>query len=696
MRFERLGLGSVVLMALASSMAMACGGAPPPVATPTSLSSSPPQPVANASDLKKAEAEAPPPAPAVVAEPSVLTEAQLKRDAAFAPKIAPFVDAYANADAELTKDRKKLLFRSNRDGVWAAYMGEVGKPGATPVRLTAGRERIASARFSADEKYVVYTSDQGADESFRIYRMNLDGSAVTNLTPKESLNRDAPALPRLRPTEMIYSARDNASPATSVYVQGLKEGDAPRKVYTDAEPGVVLDASPDGSRALYMRSRSESDQVLFRVDVDTGTATRLFPQSEKRRVHITSAKYSGDGKRVFLTTDDGGDASYVIRIEPGSGVISGRYKEESPLTAQVDDVIVSPKEDRLAIVVDAGNHTETRILDESLKVVTVVKSPLGTIAAGRFAADGKSFTAFLSTPEKPGDVFDVDATSGAMKALRTDTRSGLATLPKLDVALVNVQAHDGLTIPVNLYLPVAKKDRMPVIVSVHGGPAWSAHVAFNASTLFWTSLGYAVVEPNVRGSTGFGRSYALADDKEKREGALKDLETVNKWVRDQPWGDRDRIAISGKGYGGYMTLMALSRQPGAWKAGIDMVGVSDLRTFLRSTSGTIRSVLADEFGDLDKDAALLAQFSPITKVNEITAPLFVYQGQNDPRVPRSEGDAIVTALRKRNVPVEYMVAPNEGNAIDHRETKVELMARAARFLDENMPKSTAPMPVARN
>ena len=199
---------------------------------------------------------------------------------------------------------------------------------------------------------------------------------------------------------------------------------------------------------------------------------------------------------------------------------------------------------------------------------------------------------------------------------------------------------------------------------------------------FFLSLGYAVLEPNVRGSTGFGRAYEMADNREKRADWLKDLETVNAWTKAQPWCDPDRVVVWGQSYGGYTTLMALTRQPLLWRAGVDLYGVADLRQFLLTTTAAIRSAFVAEFGDVDKDAALLEEFSPMRDRDKIVAPLFVYAGQNDPRVPRSESDAIVRALRGRNVPVEYMVAANEGHTVDRRETKIELLTRTARFLED--------------
>ena len=245
-----------------------------------------------------------------------------------------------------------------------------------------------------------------------------------------------------------------------------------------------------------------------------------------------------------------------------------------------------------------------------------------------------------------------------------------------------------MTIPVNLYLPKGRTGKLPTIVIFHGGPASSYAVRWNPYARFFLSLGYAVLEPNVRGSTGFGRAYEMADNREKRADWLKDLETVNAWTKKQSWCDPDRVVVWGQSYGGYTTLMALTRQPTLWGAGVDLYGVADLKQFLRTTNAAIRAFFVTEFGDLDKDGPLLEEFSPMRDRDKIVAPLFVYAGQNDPRVPRSESDAIVRALRERGIPVEYMVAANEGHTVDRRETKIELLTRTARFLEDAL-KSTA-------
>ena len=625
------------------------------------------------------------------AEPTALSDEDKKRDQAMVAKLTPYVDAYSNADAQLSKDKKKVLFRSNRDGLWKPFIADAAKPASEAKKLAETNERVMFAGFTPDSKWVLYTSDTGADEQFSIYKVAPDGTGTTNLTPGEKLRRDRPVFPHNRPNLITFSARALKETGSRVYVQDIATTES-KLVYKEDGQVFAVSASPDGQHVLLLRQKSASESVLLRLDVDSGKAVRLYPREGSKAVSVSAAVYSADGKRVYLSTDDGGEGANVVLIEPGSGVISARYKEEVTPSAQIDRLLASPKDDRLVAIANAGNHTEVRILDaKSLKLQRTVKTPVGAVAAGEFAEDGTAFTVRMSTPDKPADVYEVDAATGAMKPLRADVRPGLKDAIAVDATLVNVPAFDGLSIPLNVYLPKTRgKAPMPVIVDVHGGPSASSVAGWNPTAAFFASQGYAWVQPNIRGSTGFGRAYEMADNKDKRGDALKDLESVNAWVKAQPWCDDDRVVVLGGSYGGYIVLMALSRQPTLWRAGVDYVGVSSLTTLMQNTSGIIRAVLTDEFGDLDKEKDLLAKWSPLKDMDKINAPLFVYQGQNDPRVPRSEADQVVNALRTRKVPVEYMVAMNEGHSIDRRENKLELVSRVARFLGDQMKGAPAP------
>jgi dipeptidyl aminopeptidase/acylaminoacyl peptidase len=469
-----------------------------------------------------------------------------------------------------------------------------------------------------------------------------------------------------------------------VVVQSISGGE-PRRVYHDPSPARAVAVTADGSRVLLVRRLSLSEAVLLEVETAGGKpAVRVYPP-EGTRAFIGRAQYSADDKRILVATDEGKEGFALLALDAGSHAQKSRWAVDDPPTARIGGLAVSPKGDRLAVEVDAGDHSEIRILDAGkLAPVRKIETPLRNSGLDGFTADGKGLAYGMSLPDRPTDIFLADVATGVTRLLREDKRPGLDALPRVKVSIEKVKAHDGLAIPVNLYLPIAAAgQRLPVVVDFHGGPAASSAVGWDAFERFFTALGYAFVDPNIRGSTGFGRAYERADDREKRGDAIRDVESVNAWVKAQPWADPARVIVMGASYGGYLTLMALTRQPSLWRAGVDLAGIADLPTMLRSTDQGIRAVFVDEFGDLDKDAALLEAYSPLRDHDKITAPLFVYTGQNDPRVPRAQADLIVAALRRRGVPVEYMVAADEGHSLDRRENRIDFMTRAARFLEDH-------------
>jgi dipeptidyl aminopeptidase/acylaminoacyl peptidase len=389
-----------------------------------------------------------------------------------------------------------------------------------------------------------------------------------------------------------------------------------------------------------------------------------------------------------VATDGGADQALVIAFDSKTLKEVGRYAETKPATAEISWIAVAKKGNLLALNVIAGNRTETRILDAStLKPKIDIKLPLGSGFIGDFSEDGKRLPLERSAPDAPSDIHVLDVTTGALTPLRKEPRPSIPELATVEAQLVEIAAHDGLKIPTNVYLPssVARK-KLPAIVSYHGGPSGVSVVRWDPIARFFLGLGYAWVEPNVRGSGGFGRTFEMADNGAKRSEAFKDIETAGRWVGAQPWADKNKLVVYGGSYGGYTTLIGLTRQSDLWRAGVDLFGIANLPTFLKTTSGTIREIFKTEFGDLEKDADLLNEQSPLRQADKIVDPLFVYAGANDPRVPKSESDLIVKALRERDVPVEYMVAGDEGHSLSRRENRIALASRVARFLETELRK----------
>ena len=628
---------------------------------------------------------------AQTAKPDVPTGAAAARDSALAAQAAPLVDAFVNTAGILVPDGKRLVFRSNRDGLNQLYVAEMDPRDAPARRLVNVPERVGPFSVTHDGRYVIYAVDKGADENWSFWRVNLDGSNPTELTPGETLNRDYPFSPAQDPGRIFYSARKTEAPATTVFSLAVAGGEQPKRIYRSEQPGYLVDVRPDGKTLIFVRTPTINESYLDVIDVATGKVRTLYPKSGTAA--IDDAKITPDGRRVLVATDAGKEQGVLLALDTETGEELARYADPASPTASVVGCEASVDRSRLACQVSAGNHSLIRLIDgQTLTSTGDIRLPPGTGFPSAFSEDGRSFVVTWSTPSAPTDLLLVDARTAEVTPLRKERRASIGSLPPLEVRTTEVAAHDGLKIPVHAFLPPSAKNgsKLPVIVNYHGGPASVSEIRWNPQVRFFTSLGYAWVEPNVRGSTGFGRNYVMGDDGAKRREALKDIETTGKWVAAQPWADKDRIVIYGGSYGGYTTLVGVTRYPHVWRAGVDIFGVANWVTFMRTTSGYIREVFKDEIGDPEKDRALLEELSPVRDVAKIRSPLFVYAGANDPRVPRSESDQIVNALRTRGVPVEYMVAEDEGHSLARRKTQIEFLARCARFLEQALQRRPAP------
>jgi dipeptidyl aminopeptidase/acylaminoacyl peptidase len=232
--------------------------------------------------------------------------------------------------------------------------------------------------------------------------------------------------------------------------------------------------------------------------------------------------------------------------------------------------------------------------------------------------------------------------------------------------------------------PKKRTISVPVIVSVHGGPEGQERPGFNALYQYYLSRGYAILATNVRGSTGYGKTYTHLDDMLHREDSVKDLAYAVEWLKTKGGADPKRIAVMGGSYGGYMTLAAITLYPDLWAAAVDTVGISNWETFLKNTSGYRRRQREVEYGRLDRDIDFLRSISPIAKIDRVKCPLFVIAGRNDPRVPWTEGQQMVDALRKRGATVEWKVYDDEGHGVSKLKNRLDLYPRVADFLDRYM------------
>ncbi len=626
---------------------------------------------------------------AAVLPPYTLTGLAADRAAELAKKAAQLVDAFVNSNALFTRDAKQLVIVSNRDGLPQLYVADATRPDSPARRLFESKERVRLDATTPDGKALLFGSDRGADEKWSLWRINLDGSGAVELTPGERMQRDRARVADLAPDTVYYSARRISEASSAVYAAPAIEPGHEREVYRDSKPGFLTDVSHDGKQGLFLRHPSRSENYLLLLDLASGETRPLYPGSGK--VTIFGAKFSRDARTIYVATDGGGEQAWLLALDANSGKEKARYVEKHPTVASIPAIAVAKSGEALALSIDAGNRAEIRLLAaRTLKPRAQVTMPLGEGFVSDFSEDGKRFIALWSTPRSPTDAWAVDAKTGKPAALRKEARPSLKELPAMETSITAIKARDGLKLPINVSLPKNRSGRLPVIVSYHGGPAGSSRIRWSAISAFFIGQGYAWVEPNVRGSGGFGRAFEEADNGQGRLAAFEDIELTGRWAASQPWADPSRVVVFGGSYGGYTVLVGLTRMPKLWRAGVDLFGVANLKTFMATTSGLIREVFLLEFGDPDKDGAFLDSISPLKDVEKIVAPLFVYAGANDPRVPRSESDLIVRALHERDVPVEYMVADNEGHSLAHKENLIQFLARSARFLEQHVGSATAP------
>jgi dipeptidyl aminopeptidase/acylaminoacyl peptidase len=290
-------------------------------------------------------------------------------------------------------------------------------------------------------------------------------------------------------------------------------------------------------------------------------------------------------------------------------------------------VSASKRGGTLVFKLDAGDHAVVRVLDQdTLTPLPPVALPLGVGHFG-LSDDGQQLLVSWSTPEMPPSLFLVAARTGRVTRLH-DTQGQTVAL---DVSLTRVPSFDGLALPLIVMRPAKATGRLPVVVDLHGGPAASASTRWSVLAQLLASQGIAVVEPNIRGSGGFGRAFESADDGHKRENALRDLDAVRAWVARQPWADPSRLAVSGSSFGGYLVLEQMTERSSGWRAGVDEFGIADLLSFMETTSGPVRQNYLHELGDPKTDTPFLRSISPLQKAGQIGAPLFVYAGAKDPR-----------------------------------------------------------------
>ena len=543
----------------------------------------------------------------------------------------------------------------------------VSAPGGAREQVTFFDEPVGgvSAYSEAGGGFFTFARAVGGDEFYQIYRWDLETREATLLSDGVKRNMGGTWSPERR---LLAYSRVDAFPDGGAYteihvVDPLDPEDVLPLTMQWGGGWAARDWSPDGGRLLCMQRISVNESRVYQVDADSGEVSRLLPPPEHAEVvAYGGGVYAKDGKSVYLTTDQFGEFRGLVRLDLDTGV---QHELTADLAWDVDSVSLSEDGTRLAFTVNAAGASALYLMDAaSERFERVAGVPIGVIGGLRWHNDNDHLAFGLSSASIAGDVFALTASTGAITRW-TYSESGVDTSEFPEPELIEWESFDGLTVSGFLYKPPARfAGARPVVMIIHGGPEGQSRPRFQGRwNYFLNELGVALILPNVRGSTGFGKTYSKLDNGMLREGTYKDIGALLDLIAARDDLDEERVMVRGGSYGGHMTLAVATRYDDRIACSVELYGLSNLRTFLENTQAYRRDLRRVEYGDerIPEMREWMDRTAPMTLVRNIRKPMMVQQGVNDPRVPKSESDQIVASLKEVGTPTWYLVFDDEGH-----------------------------------
>jgi dipeptidyl aminopeptidase/acylaminoacyl peptidase len=559
-------------------------------------------------------------------------------------------------------------------------------PGGARKQLTFFPDRVAGGAFDPVKgDFFLFGKDVGGNEFYQTYRYDLATGDVTLLTDG-GRSQNGGGTWSTAGTRIAYGSTRRNGRDRDVYVMDPRDPRTDRLLLRVEGGGwQAVDWSPDDKKLLVGEGISVNESYLWLVDVASGEKTRLTPKGGEP-VAYRAAAFAGDGQSVFVTTDRDSEFLRLARIDLASGA---HTYLTSHVPWDVDGFELSHDGKTIAFVTNEQGTSVLRLLDVATgKEKPGPKLPLGTIGGLEWHKNGRDLAFSLSHARSTSDVYSLDVTTGRVERWTESETGGIDAGVFSEPELVQWKSFDGKTISGFLYKPPARfPGKRPIIVNIHGGPEGQARPGFQGRNNYYLNeLGVAVLFPNVRGSTGFGKTFTKLDNGFLREDSVKDIGALLDWIAARGDLDAERVMVTGGSYGGYMTLAVATHYNDRIRCALDVVGVSNFVTFLERTEAYRRDLRRVEYGD-ERDPKMrefLLKIAPVNNAQKITKPLFVIQGKNDPRVPAAESEQMVATVRKNGSPVWYLVANDEGHGFAKKKNQDFLFYATVLFAQQHL------------
>lgn len=606
--------------------------------------------------------------------------------------LASRVDQYQNVRfasfADWNRDGKGIFISTRFGNV--AQIHHVAAPGADRQQITFLNEPITSAAVCPDKSKngFLFSRDNGGNENYQIYYFDLTDGQTRLLTDGQSRNLFQGW--NKSGTHFAFTSNQRSKADMDLYLLDFNSQTSPVRLAELKGGGWGVAAWSDDARQMILINYiSINESELYRFDVGSRKMERLH-LTDKPISYSWTMEFSTDNKGLYLLSDEDTEFRTLRYMDLATG-------KQTALTTAIpwdpEGLQLSNDGSKLLFSTNEGGYSKLYLLNAQTRQYKPISNlPTGVLGSWKLNDDGRQLAMTYATAQSSGDVYVLDLVTNALTRWTFSESGGLNPASFVEPKLIHYPTFDLVDnkprmIPAFIYKPKNATVKTPVLLDIHGGPEGQTRpISIPFTNLLVNELGVTVIKPNVRGSSGYGKTYVKLDNGPKREDSVKDIGALLDWIAQQPDLDASRVAVLGGSYGGYMSLATMTNYNDRMRCGIDLFGISNFVTMLQNTSSYRADLRRAEYGD-ERDPAMQAvfeQISPIRKIRNITRPMLVFQGKNDPRVPLSESEQMVAALKKQGNTTWYIMAKDEGHGITKKANRDYVYGAIMLFLQEHL------------